>query len=317
MHAAGRRVLGVFIDPVMSCNLRCKMCYFSDPAKRATMHGVISDERLDAVERALFHRALKLQIGCGAEPTLYPKLAQLIERGRRAGIPYISLTSNGQLLAAGRVNLAALVAAGLNELTLSMHGTTREVYEELMPGASYDNLLELIRQVRDIKKRYPEFKLRVNYTVNSRNVDDLGIERFGALWRETAPDILQLRPVQQLGETEWNDFDLTPLKQKYDRTIGAVIRECQSRGITCIAPTLGQIDAVDNEQDGTSSVIENLTYCYVSPDSVYREDFDVDTDTYESYHRRHHTTRSLIRAALGGSRSRNRNISKKLNYNIE
>lgn len=98
MHLFGRRTVGVFIDPVMACNLRCKMCYFSDSAKRASMHGVISERHLDNVERALFHRAIKLQIGCGAEPTLYRHLDSLVKRGRNAGIPYISLTTNGMLI---------------------------------------------------------------------------------------------------------------------------------------------------------------------------------------------------------------------------
>ena len=85
------------------------MCYFSDSKKRGQVKGNMSDEELDKVEKALFHRALKLQIGCGAEPTLYPHLAELVKRGHRAGIPYISLTTNGQLIATGRVNLEQLV----------------------------------------------------------------------------------------------------------------------------------------------------------------------------------------------------------------
>lgn len=30
MHIAKRRYIGVFLDPVMACNLRCRMCYMSD-----------------------------------------------------------------------------------------------------------------------------------------------------------------------------------------------------------------------------------------------------------------------------------------------
>ncbi len=317
MHIARRRTIGIFIDPVLACNLRCKMCYFSDAEKRARMKGILSKHDLDRVEKALFKRALKLQIGCGAEPTLYPDLEDIVRRGKVSGIPYISLTTNGQLIAEGKVSLMQLAESGLNELTLSLHGTDKETYEFLMPGAKYANLLNLIDIIREVKKRFPEFAVRVNFTINSRNVENLNGDNFWKLWGEgDGPDIIQLRPVQNLGKTEWNDFDHTSLKKNYDSTIKSIKEECKRRGITCLAPTLEQIDAVDETQDATSAIIEDLTYCYVGPDGCYKEDFDLQNDTYESYHKRQHTARRLFSAAFGGSRSRNRNVSKKLNYNV-
>ncbi len=126
MHIARRRTIGIFIDPVLACNLRCKMCYFSDAEKRARMKGILSKHDLDRVEKALFKRALKLQIGCGAEPTLYPDLEDIVRRGKVSGIPYISLTTNGQLIAEGKVSLMQLAESGLNELTLSLHAHLTE-----------------------------------------------------------------------------------------------------------------------------------------------------------------------------------------------
>lgn len=316
MHLSGRRLTGVFIDPVLSCNLRCKMCYFSDPSKRAEMHGVMSREQLDAVARALYGRAMKLQIGCGAEPTLCKDLVYMVEQGRAAGIPYISLTTNGQLIASGRVSLDTLVDAGLNELTLSAHGVSREVYEELMPGARYDLFLTLIDNIRSVKKRRPDFKLRINYTVNSLNIHDLRGDAFWRLWEGAMPDVIQLRPVQNMGDTEWNDFDPEPIKENYDDTIGHIISDCAERGITCIAPEKSQIDEVATRQDGVSALIEDLTYCYVSPSICYKSDFDPATDTYTSYHRRRHTARKLFKAVFGVM-PRERNTSKKLNYKVK
>ena len=318
MHLLGRRTIGIFLDPVMACNLRCLMCYFSDAAKRRSMKGIMTDEEIDRVEKALFHRALKLQIGCGTEPTLYPKLEEIVRRGRSAGIPYISLTTNGQLIATGKVDLEKLVEAGLNEITLSMHGTDKDTYEYMMPGAKFENLCTLITIMDKVKKKYPEFVIRINFTVNSMNVDNLTNDKFWKIWEGTAdPDIIQLRPVQDYGDTEWKDFDHTPLKEKYDTTIGAVIKECKRRGITCIAPSPGQIDAVNDIQDGVSSIIEDFSYCYVAPGECYKEDFDIEKDTYESYHKRKHTGWKLFKSAFKHSSARSRNVSKKLNYDVK
>lgn len=291
------------------------MCYFSDEAYRQHHHRtpVFSKAELDKVERAFFHRALKLQIGCGAEPTLYPDLESLVARGKRAGIPYIALTTNGQLIASGRVDLLKLAAAGLNEITLSAHGTRAETYEYLMPGADFANFEKLIGILAEVKAACPDFKIRLNFTINSFNINDL----FWRVWQGVQPDIVQLRPVQKLGETAWSDFDLTPLKAAYDRTIAHVSAECRRRSIVCMAPTLEQIDNVNSKQDGVYALMEDLTYCYISPGGCYGDDFNLEQDTYESYHRRMRTGRRLFRAIYMGHRAmRKSNVSKKLNYSI-
>lgn len=316
MHILGKRTLGIFIDPVLSCNLRCKMCYFSDSAKRKSLHGSISGDYLDNLEKSLFHRALKLQIGCGAEPTLFPRLADLIARGKAGGIPYISLTTNGQLIAEGKIGLRQLVDAGLNEITLSTHGTTPEIYEQLMPGAKFENLLALLNEISAIKGNNPDFKLRINFTINSLNIHDLDSDKFWGLFKDTRPDIIQLRPVQKIGESAWTDFDLTPIRENYDSTIGAIGKRCKELGIVFIAPSQDNLEQVASEQGGFSAAIEDFTYCYVSPDHCYKPDFNPATDTYETYHRRHHTASAMFRRIFKSS-ARNRNTTKKLNYNVK
>ena len=319
MLATRRRCIGVFMDPVLACNIRCRMCYFSDSEKRRSMHGVISDKELKAMADILLPYALKLQIGCGAEPTLYPRLEEIISLGRKAGVPYISLTTNGQLIAKGKVSLQKLVEAGLNEITVSLHGTSKDIYEDLMQGADFGLFLELLRQLSDVKRSHRDFKIRVNFTVNSKNIDDLYDDRFFRIWDDAGvhPDILQLRPVQNMGDSSWNDFDLTPLIENYDATIGNVVNRSKERGITCLAPDIEAIRNVDDNQDGTSAMIEDITYCYVGPGSFYKPDFDIDRDTFTSYHRRHHTARKILRSVFTGAGGRNRNASKKLNYKVK
>ena len=100
MHIMHRRYLGVFIDTVLTCNYRCQMCYLSNEEERKKRRsGRLTDEQLEAIAHSIFHRALKLQIGCAAEPTMDLKGAlRLVQLGKQYGVPYISLTSNGALL---------------------------------------------------------------------------------------------------------------------------------------------------------------------------------------------------------------------------
>lgn len=65
-------VFGVYFDRVMACNLRFKMCYFTDASYTNNLKGVFKASEIPVWSKALLTRALKLQIGCGTEPTLYP-----------------------------------------------------------------------------------------------------------------------------------------------------------------------------------------------------------------------------------------------------
>ena len=122
MHLLRRRYIGVFIDPILACNLRCQMCYFSDPEYRATLRGKLTTDDCEAIAPHLFPQALRLQIGCGAEPTLTPEtMLRLVQLGKKYHVPWISVITNGNALT--EETLQALVTAGLSELTLSLHGT--------------------------------------------------------------------------------------------------------------------------------------------------------------------------------------------------
>lgn len=313
-----RRIMAVYVDPVLSCNLRCKMCYFSDPAKRKEMHGIITPARVDELKRLMLPYAVKMQIGCGAEPTLYGDLEGLIKTGKEAKVPYISLTTNGQLIGSGKIDIDTLIEAGLDEITVSMHGTDRETYENLMPGGKFDNLLNLIDILARAKKKYPAFVIRVNFTINSLNLNNLKDDNFLLLWerRGVFPDIIQLRPVQNMGDTEWSDFDLSALKEQYQATILNTVEKAQKHNIRCLYPTPENLDQVDDVQDGAASAIEDLTYCYVSSGAFYKADFDPSRDTLFRYLKRTRAVRTLIRCAFLGPKRRQRNSSKKLNYRV-
>ena len=309
-HLLGKRYIGIFLDPVLACNYRCKMCYFSDEEKRKTYRGILGYEDIETIAGRLFHRALKLQIGCGAEPTLYKDLVKVISLGKKYNVPYISITSNGALLT--RELLTEAIEAGLDELTLSAHGVTRETYEYLMANGKFDRFQELLADIAEIKKKYPAFKLRINYTINNRNLNELS-----RIWEVIGDemDILQLRPIQKIGNTEYQDFDLTNIYARYDAIV-PLIEECKRRNIVCLVPQKQNLIILENdevEDDG----IEKATYCYVSPQGCWKDDFDYRTETFESYASRVHLGRKLFGKVLKGGNHRKVVVTRKMNYNIK
>ncbi|MCL2511834.1 MAG: radical SAM protein [Bacteroidales bacterium] len=307
LHLLGGRYLAVFLDPVLACNLRCKMCYFSDPEYRKRAKGMLNPDDLPKMAHAFFRRTLKLQIGCGAEPSLFPHNTALIRLAKQYKIPYIAMTTNGNLFTDR--DLHDFAEAGLNEITLSLHGVTRESYEYFMTGGSFDAFCKTMAILTEIKKAYPHFKVRVNYTVNQDNMKELSL--FFDVFGNYAIDILQIRPIQKIGASEYHSFSWDELYRSYDEVIKKVRDDSRRYGVVCIAPEKEDLQNVG----GDESVVE-ATYCYISPQYVWREDFDLDKETYQSYSKRTKRSKMLFNNIFKKDTSAIDN-HKRLNYSIQ
>lgn len=90
--------------------------------------------------------------------------------GKQHKVPYISITTNANLLTEEIIE--ALVKAGLNEFTISLHGVTKESYEGFMKKASYEKFYNAFNAFKKLKESY-EFKVRINYMFNKDNFYEL------------------------------------------------------------------------------------------------------------------------------------------------
>lgn len=319
LHLSGRRYINVFIDPAMACNLRCRMCYFSDEESRKGMHGTFNEDDINAIARSLFGRTLKLQIGCGAEPTTSKLLNMLVKTGKDYGIPYIALTTNGNLL--DYEALKQLVKNGLDEITISTHGFTKDTYEGLMTGAKFEAFLRLVDGLRRLRHEYPDFNIRVNYTINEDNVDELSA--FPEIFNGVAPNVLQIRPVQKIGESAYNNFSLGRIYDNYERFITPVVDYCNQNDITCLYPkrenlvSLMQVE--ESHEDARNSIVDSLPYFYVAPYDGWKDKLNPYEETFEDYCRRTHRTRFILRNIFGLKRvgDMNADKTKVLNYKVK
>ena len=319
LHVTKRRYLGVFIDTVLACNYRCQMCYFSNEEERKRRHGRMTAEQTDTVARSLFHRTLKLQIGCGAEPTMDLSGAlHMIQTGKAYGVPYISLTTNGALL--GYERLEEMTAAGLDELTVSLHGIRRETYERLMgPTADYDAFLELLRSIRRVKAQHPHLNIRVNYTMNRENVDELA--EFDTLFADVPVNLLQLRPVRKIGASAYTDFDLTHVSECLESVIQPLAERCRGRGITVLYPEQIHIDRFEGQESASprENLIPLFSYINVTPMSYPTHDIRFGTERYEDYCRRTGIGRQLFKSIFASQKSCAKTetyLTNSLNYDI-
>lgn len=307
LHKLKMRYLAVNLDPVMACNLRCKMCYFTDADFVKTLKGQFKDEELDLVAKTIFKRALKLQIGCGTEPTLYKNLVKIVELGKAYKVPYISITTNANLL--DETNIEALLKAGLNEFTISLHGVNKESYENFMKKASYEKFHNAFKAFETLKSKY-DFKVRINYTFNKDNFYELS--EFFNHFNGKSFDILQIRPIQNIGNTEYNDFDLESIRNDYPKLIKDIRSSCKENNITLLAPK----EIPKTNETNTSSFIFDYTFCYVSPNKFWKPNFNWKTQTFEEFSEEIGWSNQLL-SNVFKPKSKLKTLSNRLNYEID
>lgn len=316
MHVLRRRYTCLFFDPVLACNLRCRMCYFSDAEARSHMHGRFSRDDIEAIAKALFPHMLKLQIGCGAEPTVSAELANIVALGRKYGVRYISITTNGMLLT--RTLIDDLLASGLNEITLSAHGFSQDVYETLMQGARFDKFMQLIGILKEVRatEMGSALRLRVNYTVNEDNVGDLPL--FMKVFDGLHVDVLQIRPIQKIGETAYDNFSRAELVRRYDECVLPVVEACRIMGTTCIYPSRETLSGgcEDVPSDTKNSVVDMIPYFQLSPYDGWKEKIDPYREDFYGYCRRTGRLRYMVRNLLRYDAERRDDRTRAMDYTV-
>ncbi len=196
-HCLRQRYLFVRIDPVLACNLRCRMCYFSDPdhaaSKRSESLSLIDIERIG---ETFFRRAVQVSFGCGAEPTMVKYFADLPAIAKRFGVPQVTFVTNGQLLSES--SITTMISGGLDELVVSAHGASRDTYESMMPRSSFEKLLANLWIFSSVKTaRGAKTSLRINVTINAETIGE--IPKIVPAFARFSPSVIQVRPMMGIG----------------------------------------------------------------------------------------------------------------------
>jgi hypothetical protein len=178
-----------------------------------------------------------------------------------------------------------------------------------MKKASYEKFQEVFQIFARLKAAY-NFTVRINYTFNKDNFYEL--KDFFNHFSGKSFDILQIRPIQKIGNTEYNDFDLESIREDYPSLIQQIKQQCQRHGITLLAPN--KLPEANTTND--SSLIFNYTFCYISPKTFWKPDFNWRDESFNNYSKKIGWSRQLF-ANIFKSKRELKSLSNRLNYEIE
>lgn len=280
-----RRYYSIRIDPIVACNLRCRMCYFSGSRKSERAH--FAPAEIDTIAENTFGGALQVVVGCGAEPTMYKGFVDIVRKAKRAGVPSVSLVTNAQLIT--KSQLDELVDAGLDELIVSVHGATAETYEHFMVGAKWEKLMTLLEGFNGVGAG--KTALRINYTANPHNYMEL--LNFFDIFAKYNVATLQVRPVMAIGGEYEQGF--TPEHTEQYRDVMLKLRaQCALQGVRLLA----NIDNPGYTGSGRHNPVVAETYKYISPGVVIEKGYEWRSEPYRKYQIRSGWREKILRQLL-------------------
>ncbi len=173
----------VYVEPTTACNLNCRTCvrhawnepegFMAWPTYEAIIDGLAGPPDADTTPPTLAFMGL-------GEPLLHPRFLEMVryakERGLRAEV-----TTNALLLT--RELATDLLAAGLDQLVVSIDGATAESFSRVRPGASLKRVVDNVRNLHDLRGPYygPSLRIGLEFVAMRSNVAELpGLNRLAA-----------------------------------------------------------------------------------------------------------------------------------------
>ncbi len=135
----GRTVRDLRISVTDRCNFRCQYCMPAEGMQWLPREDILSFEEIERFARICVSRfgfnGIRLT---GGEPLVRAHFPELVERLAGLGVD-LALTTNGATL---RLHAAALVAAGLKRINISLDSLQRERFTELTRRDELDRVLD-------------------------------------------------------------------------------------------------------------------------------------------------------------------------------
>jgi len=189
------------IESTNACNLKCPFCAVTyknwGPYQRGFMDFALYQRIID---EGVANGLCSLKLSLRGEPMLHPKLAEMVRYAKDKGILDIYFNTNATLL--DEANINRLIDAGLDRISISFEGTTKEVFESYRVGAKYEEVVANVQALRRIRDQrglsYPQIRVQ---TVLLPELKE-GFPRYTEFWQEIADEVAYLDSRQETPEDD-------------------------------------------------------------------------------------------------------------------
>lgn len=205
-----RTPFSVHIDVCSVCNFRCKFCFQADVEaikKKGLTRGFMTFELFKKIAddlTAFPDKMKKVKIGLHGEPTMHPRLPEMIAYVKSKNVTEeLEMFTNGSLL--NPTLSQAIIDAGLTRINVSVEAIDRERYK-LITGTDVD-MEKFVANVRDLYERRGNCKIYVK--IVDANLDEQDKAKFYETFGDISDEIFIEHVVPQWADTNRFDLDAT------------------------------------------------------------------------------------------------------------
>lgn len=131
-----------------SCNLRCSMCWTKNAQRKKGFMSM--DLYRKIINQAAEYGVKHVSLHTVGEPLLHKDLIEMIKFAKSKGL-FVLVSTNGQLL---DENISRkIIDSGLDILRLSIEGCSREMYEKIRVGGSFERIVGNVRRFRSMRDK--------------------------------------------------------------------------------------------------------------------------------------------------------------------
>lgn len=146
---AGEFPLFIDIEVTSACNLRCPFCIRR--SKSIKKRFISFDDLKKIIDEGEANNLYGVKFSILGEPLLHPRIHEFVRYAKQKGLVDVYFNTNAVLLT--QKISQELIEAGLDRISISFEGYTKDVYERYRVGAKYEAVLANIENLQLLKKK--------------------------------------------------------------------------------------------------------------------------------------------------------------------
>lgn len=214
------------VEATDRCNLKCPFCLRASNPELIQNKNMPYDMFKKIIDEGAENGLYGVKFSIIGEPLMHPEIHRFVKYAKEKGLIDVYFNTNATLLNGARAR--KLIAAGLDRISISIEGHTKEVYEKYRVGSNFETVVDNITRLQRLKNElgvtYP--KVRVQ-TVLLPELSDQ-IDEYVAFWTEIVDEVgfLDYQPRIDKRDPLISDWSCCQLWQRMAILVDGTIIPC-------------------------------------------------------------------------------------------
>ncbi len=182
--------LFIDVEVTSACNLQCPFCATTFRGGLVKKGFMAFDVVKKIIDEGADNNLYGIKFNIRGEPLLHPQISDIVGYAKNKGLIDVYFNTNGVLLTEKVAR--RLIDSGLDRMSISFEGYTKEVYEKYRVGAKFEKVIANIESIQALKRKlgmdHPKVRIQ---TVMIPELEHT-FEGYKKFWTDLADEVAYL-----------------------------------------------------------------------------------------------------------------------------